>query len=100
MIIRTLHAVDKDKLTEVKAEMEKRGAPEIRAIWDGEIYWAVEGTHRLAAADALGLTAEIIEIDAEGMLPADVCDEMDYEITGIELIDMVGRNWQGRDYSA
>jgi hypothetical protein len=58
---------DKKHLEEVKAEMLKLGAPQIRAIWS-EVYgiWmAVEGCHRLRAAHELGLTPVIIDVTNE-----------------------------------
>lgn len=46
-------------LYDVKSEMRKRGAPRIRLVERGHgLYYAVEGSHRLAAADALGLTPQ------------------------------------------
>ena len=56
---------DKDHLAEVKNDMQKLGAPTIKAVWM-EAYgsWvALEGTHRLMAAQELGLTPEIEEIE-------------------------------------
>jgi hypothetical protein len=43
-------------LEAVQREMRTRGAPTIRAWWDGEKWIALEGSHRLAAAHALDLT--------------------------------------------
>jgi hypothetical protein len=62
-----LHAIKQDKLETVKTEMLRLGAPTIRCVEDGNGLWAVEGTHRLAAAAALGLTpvVEILDGDDE-----------------------------------
>lgn len=49
-------------LEKVIGEMKTLGAPEIRAYWDGEKYIALEGSHRLAAAEALGMTPTINEV--------------------------------------
>lgn len=49
-------------LEQVKNEMEKLGAPTIRAYWDGEKYIALEGSHRAKAAYELGLTPNIEEV--------------------------------------
>jgi len=51
-------------LAEVKVEMQKRGAPVIRAIWSEvyEMWMAVEGCHRIRAAKDLGLTPIIKDI--------------------------------------
>jgi hypothetical protein len=61
---------DEAKLTEVIAQMRMLGAPTIRAVWM-ECYgaWAaLEGCHRIRAAQALGITP-VIE-------PADYSDDM------------------------
>jgi len=63
----------KDHLAEVKNEMVKLGAPRIRAIWS-DLYgmWlAVEGCHRLRAAQELGLTPEIIDITNDDEVTVD-----------------------------
>lgn len=51
-------------LGEVKAEMVKRGAPVLRAIWSETygMWMAVEGCHRIRAAKELGLTPVIKDI--------------------------------------
>lgn len=43
-------------LEHVIAEMKRRGPPVLRAYFDGEVWHAREGTHRLRAAKALGYT--------------------------------------------
>ena len=52
-------------LAKVQAEMVTLGAPTIRAICTdpGSLYVALEGSHRLRAAYALGLTPGIEEIE-------------------------------------
>lgn len=72
--ILTAHETDKDKLATVTAEMETMGAPTIRAYWDGEKYIALEGTHRIAAAAALGLDVEIDECELDDEITHDVYD--------------------------
>lgn len=58
---------DADHLAAVSAEMEVLGAPTIKAIDCGEYFVALEGAHRIRAAQQLGLSVEIeeIEFDAE-----------------------------------
>ena len=59
-------------LGEVAAEMEKIGPPSIRVVnWRDE-FFAVEGSHRLAAAHALGLVPNVIIEHPERHDP---CDE-------------------------
>jgi hypothetical protein len=65
MQIALLHKhYNEDHLEAVKVEMEKRGAPVIRAIWSEayEMWMAVEGCHRIRAAKELGLTPVIKDI--------------------------------------
>lgn len=68
MNIALYHSHYSDKhLAEVQAEMTKRGAPVIRAIWS-ECYgmWlAIEGCHRLRAAQNLGLTPVIKDVSGQ-----------------------------------
>ncbi len=49
-------------LDHVIGEMRKRGAPVLRAYHDGEVWHAREGTHRLRAALALGLTPVLVPV--------------------------------------
>lgn len=60
------HAVDRDTehYAAVKAEMETRGECKIRALWSEDLgYWfAIEGSHRCAAAAELGIEIEIHDI--------------------------------------
>lgn len=61
---------DEAHLEAVKAEMVKRGAPKIRAIWSETygMWMAVEGCHRLRAAQALGIRPIIIDISNQKTL--------------------------------
>ena len=57
----------------VAKQMESMGAPTIKAVHiDGDLYVALEGCHRLRAAEALGLEPEVdvIEYSEETL----VCD--------------------------
>ena len=47
---------------EVVAEMKRRGPPRIRAYFDGEVWHAREGTHRLRAAKLLGLPPVLVPV--------------------------------------
>lgn len=53
-----------DHLARVVSEMRHRGAPVIRASWDAAagVWHAREGTHRLRAALALGLTPVLVPV--------------------------------------
>lgn len=64
---------DADKLAAVTAEMQTLGAPTIKAVNCGEYFVALEGSHRIRAARALGLTPEIDEVEySETMTTDDV----------------------------
>jgi hypothetical protein len=55
-ILRAIHpAWDDEKLQYVKALMRERGAPRTRIVDCGDHYFAIEGSHRLAAAADLGV---------------------------------------------
>lgn len=47
-------------LGEVVEEMKLTGAPTIRCVKFDDNYFAVEGSHRLASADILGLCPKIV----------------------------------------
>lgn len=69
---------DIDHLVKVIAEMQTLGAPVIRVVHvDGDLYQAIEGSHRLRAAAALGLTPDFDEIDQD-TLRSDI-DGLDFE---------------------
>lgn len=56
------HYYREDHLQYVIEEMRRRGAPRIRAYFDGEVWHAREGTHRLRAALKLGLAPVMVSI--------------------------------------
>ena len=66
--------IDTNKLEAVKVEMEKLGAPTIRAIDAGDHLIAVEGSHRLRAAEELGIAVHIQVIDEDGEVNLDTLD--------------------------
>lgn len=94
-----------DRLAEVVAEMRSLGAPTIRVWWAGDHWRALEGSHRLAAAHALGLVPEFVEMrlddefehdfeDCVGRSVRDVLEYMDvlgqgYEFDGLARLDAV-----------
>lgn len=82
-----------DHLAKVKAEMRQLGAPSIHAVKD-EAYgaWiALEGCHRLRAAQALGLIPNMIEVPWSAESVDDVvpqCD-LDDNVTVEQLCDNI-----------
>jgi hypothetical protein len=89
MIIALLHRhYDGEKLERVKAEMETLGPPTIRAIWDeGYGMWlAVEGCHRLRAADELGISPVIEDIsDDETIIIQDDGDGVEVNVFDLHI---------------
>lgn len=65
ILVALLHEhFDAAHLDEVKADMITMGAPTIRVAWSPCGCWAaLEGCHRLRAAEALGLTPTIVPIE-------------------------------------
>ena len=61
--IYTPNAAYAGHLEEVIALMETMGSPTIRAKWAGDCYYAIEGSHRVAAAAKLGIPVIIVEVD-------------------------------------
>lgn len=90
MEIALLHNYYTEKhLNEVKAEMVKRGAPVIRAIWS-ECYgmWlAVEGCHRIRAAKELGLTPIINDISNNNTVTIQEYGKVKVSVLAQELND-------------
>ncbi len=61
ILVNPLHAHFRQAhLEHVIAEMRVRGAPRLRAYFDGEVWHASEGTHRLRAAKFLGLAPVMV----------------------------------------
>jgi len=86
--IYAIHAPRADHLEAVKADMAKLGAPTIRCVDCGDHLMALEGSHRLAAAHALGLTPEFVVLAQD--------DEIN--IAGEDWYDAA--NWGGDTYPA
>jgi hypothetical protein len=54
----TINKADPSHLEKVKADMAQLGAPKIDVVDCGDYYMALEGSHRLIAAEELGITPE------------------------------------------
>lgn len=67
-------------LATVRAAMEAMGSPTVRVIDIGGTLYAVEGTHRLAAAAEMGVPVHIDVVD-------DGTGDDDVEIDGLDLDD-------------
>ena len=78
--IYAIHAPYEDRLPHVIAKMKELGAPTIEVVDCGDYYMALGGSHRLAAASALGLKPALVVHDQE--------DEID--ITKFDWVDDAG----------
>ena len=65
MTIYAMRAASPEYLNEVVEKMQTLGTPEIKAVFDGEAYWSLKGSHRIAAAEKLGLIPRIVEVSLE-----------------------------------
>lgn len=103
--IYAIHAPFADKLEAVKAEMETLGAPTIRVVDCGDYYMALEGSHRLAAAHALGLEPTLIvfaQDDDLDITQFDWFDEANWFETTYKAGEVAGELFspsQARDYT-
>ena len=85
--IYTINAPSADHLAEVMAEMETLGSPKIRAVFCGDHYKAIEGSHRVAAAHKLGIEVEIIEMEMSDVITDHDIDDLESSCTVEEIID-------------
>lgn len=86
-------------LADVTTEMLTLGAPRIRAIYDPcyGMYIALEGSHRLRAAQSLGITPIMIVQDYDTIRELYVTDEslgLDIDNTGMTIEQLVDRAWE------
>lgn len=83
---------DPEHLAVVMAEMRVLGAPIIRAMWsDADAGWqAIEGSHRLAAAHALGVVPYIDVLSAYDVVHHD----FDAVESPARVIDVLEAMWR------
>jgi hypothetical protein len=86
--IYAIHPPEAVRLTAIKAEMSSLGAPTIRVVDCGDHFMALEGSHRLAAAKALGLVPELVVYGQDDMI----------DIAGFDWFDP--ENWAETKYPA
>ncbi len=82
-----------DHLRKVVRKMRKLGAPTLRVVQVGDDYWAVEGSHRLAASELLGLQPVFVVMkepfrtsQGYGTRLALVCSKIDCEVSPEEFV--------------
>lgn len=88
MYVYAIHKPNATHLAEVTTQMQALGVPSIRVVDCGDHYMALEGSHRLAAAAALGIQPDF-EVFAQ--------DEI-IDITKFDWFDRA--NWAGETYPA
>ena len=93
MEITLLHQTDEEHLNQVKMEMRQLGPPKIKAVWEDcwETWVALEGTHRITAAVALGLPVIIDEV--EYSQEAWIGSEEETDLTIANIVDSA---WMSR----
>lgn len=75
--------------------MQAAGAPTIRAWWAGDHWRALEGSHRLAAAHALGLTPVIEQMDLDDEIDHDFEDCAGCAVRDVlEYLDVLGPDYE------
>jgi len=90
-MITAIHKTEENKVLEVMKEMEKLGEPTIRAIETCHGLIAIEGCHRLEAADRLGMDVEILVIEEDYEIKDHGFQDFEGKImTGAEIIDYIG----------
>lgn len=83
-----IHAPEAAKLEQVIAEMRRLGPPAIEVVNCGDHYMALEGSHRIAAAHALGLVPELIIREQDELVDVSRYDWFEPQ------------NWSGTQYLA
>lgn len=85
-MIMAINAAEEKHLEIVIERMKEIGEPTIRAWWDGEKFWAIEGSHRLHAAERLGYIVEIEEVDLEDTISNHDLDDLPRTATVEDIV--------------
>jgi hypothetical protein len=93
-----INKTDADHLTCVTAEMQTLGAPTIRCIRDDVqgVVLALEGSHRLAAAEALDIVPNFVVLGDDDLI---TCEEIGFDDNGY-FDGEIARAADIRDYIA
>ncbi len=83
---------DYERVEKIKAIMLERGAPTIRACWQGDHYCAIEGSARLLVAHELGIKPNIIEVEEDDLITDHDLKELPKEVTVGEILERFGWN--------
>jgi hypothetical protein len=90
--------IDEKKLAPIIDYMTKNGTPEIRAVFNGEAYQAIEGSHRLEAAKRLGLTPKITEVPWRSFVTNHDLPELPNKTSAARIVDYLYSKPEGAVY--
>ena len=90
MRICAINEIEQEHLNEVISEMKIMGEPTTRAYYTGEQYIAIEGSHRLAACNLLGMTPNIIEINEDTEIMEHDVEDLPTPATGRDFMEYLG----------
>lgn len=98
MYIYAPHEPMADRLVEVIAEMRELRSPTIMAYWAGDHWRALEGSHHLAAAHALGLTPVVEQMDLDDEIERDFEDISGSTVRdALAYLDVLGPDYEFDD---
>lgn len=90
MEIYGINNVDEKKMEEIIEIMEIAGPPKIRVVESTYGYQAIEGSHRLEAAERLGIEPEFIILDQDEIINNHDLFDLPKTIEAWEVVEYVG----------
>ena len=98
-----IHGIDENKLSKTKALMAKLGSPTIKACYAHtySMWVALEGTHRVTAAEELGIKViiEPVEYSEETLISIGITDAGYDDITVADYVDTAYASFNAGHYS-
>jgi hypothetical protein len=97
----TVYAINEpiaDHLEDVIAQMEKLGAPTLRMVNCGDFWAAIEGSHRLAAAERLGFSVNVVEVGYDDEISDHDLEDVPPCCTAGEILDYMFRGTPAAAY--
>jgi len=94
----TINKPLENHLHTVIEQMIELGAPTIRVVFDGQNYFALEGSHRVAAAEILGLTPELEIMELDEIMKHDISNDNLTQWTEATVGEIFEATW-GNGYS-
>ena len=89
--IYAIHAPEPEHLEEVKEQMVLLGPPKIEVVDCGDYYMALDGSHRLAAAHALGIVPELVIWDPEDTIDVSLYDWFEWQAWDNQFVHEAGK---------